>query len=71
MYLFKKVREYLTDDYTDMDYYTKGESIIFKVAFVFLIICQVISWMILYALIFLTAPIWVVPYALFKKEKRK
>ena len=73
MKIFEEVLEYLNQDccFRRMDDYTDDEGVLYKVAFFFLTLVLTIVICILYALLFITTPIWIVPYLIYRTKKEK
>lgn len=67
--MLKKVEEYLNDN-TPMSYYTDGE-LIKTVAFAFLSMGYIIAYIVLFVLLFTTAPAWIIPYCIYTGRKER
>lgn len=73
MDLIRKVSDYIKDDSwsASMRGYTRGESLIGKTVFFFLVIVFGLCTGISAVITFLTAPIWVIPYLIYRTVKCK
>lgn len=65
--MIKKVKEYLTKDFTSISDYT--DTTFEWVVMLVLIFWYVAFWMLFAILLGITCPIWIVPYLIYKKVK--
>lgn len=69
MKILKDVNDYCETPYTTMNYYTKGESSLYKVAFLVLAILYALVWGLKNIFLAITSPVWLVPYLIWLKVR--
>lgn len=65
--MLRQVIEY-ANGYKKMSYYT-DDKLIKTVAFIFLIICYIVGYFAVWLLLFVTAPVWIIPYCIYTGRK--
>lgn len=66
--MLKRVREYI-NGYMSMGFYTRDKGLLYTVAFFFIFVCYMVCWSLLCIFLFVTCPIWLGPYLIFRKLK--
>ena len=64
--MITKVKKFFTED-KELSYYADSE--IEYIALLFIIIIYSIWWIISRLFLFITCPIWIIPYGVYKKRK--
>lgn len=66
--LLKEIRNYM-NSYVSMNYYTDGKGIFYGVAFFFIVSIWLVGYALSSILLYVTCPIWLGPYLIFRKRK--
>lgn len=67
--MLEQLKAYLNDE-NSIEYYTDGK-LIKTVAFLFLLCCFWLGLSVVSVLLFATAPVWIIPYCIYKGRKER